>query len=76
MKHMNIVITILIQLDERDGEPKHDEPGHAGDDEHEQWDAGINLFFAQAKTFKVEAIILRSNACKQKGILLKGPHVS
>ena len=38
---MSIVIIMFFQPDERDGESKHDEPGHAGDDEHEQWDAGI-----------------------------------
>ena len=40
MKQRNIVVRICIEPDERDGEPKHDEPGHEGDDEHEQWDAG------------------------------------
>ena len=44
LKKTNSVITIFIQPDERDGEPEHDEPGHAGDDEHEQWHAGIISF--------------------------------
>ena len=44
MKQTNSVITIFIQPDERDGEPEHDEPRHAGDDEHEQWHAGIISF--------------------------------
>ena len=53
MKQTNSVITIFIQPDERDGESEHDEPRHAGDDEHEQWHAGMNnLFYEKINVLK------------------------
>ena len=54
MKHCD---DIFIQPDERDGESEHDEPGHAGYDEHEQWHAGIISFVLRQGHLRFRRII-------------------
>ena len=66
LKKTNSVITIFIQPDERYGEPEHNEPGHAGDDEHEQWHAGIISFVLKQRHLKFWWNILRSHVANKK----------